>query len=319
MTILYVNHGIDKRCGVYGFGVRHYNSIKSSRLDIRYVEINTLHHFYEACHQHAPTAIIFNYMPVVMPWVSPDIAAYPAKRFAIHHTYDSHSISWTMNEYQAAGLFDYMLIPDPSLAVSDPRIKVIPRPMFMTSETVLTKNPIPQIGTFGFALPSKQIPVIAAEINRCFSKAVFNLHMPEAFFNGMAGANRYTEMILQQCHEVITKPGITINYTNDFLDDSEVIEMLSKNDINALFYNLPPNEVGRSSAIDYMIAARRPILTTACDSFNHAEKYLPVFPKVTFSTIMRQYGTYKTKAKDLYLSLTKDIVEETDQILESIL
>lgn len=173
------------------------------------------------------------------------------------------------------------------------------------------------IGSFGFALPHKQIPLIMREINKSFDNACFNLHMTEAHF-----APGYTESILNQVMNEITKPDIKVNHSSGFITDREVVTHLSKNHVNALFYDLPPQSVGRSSSLDYMIAAKRPILTTHCDSFavSNALQVTPLrYPDMSLSDICSyKYEKFQHEAELLYESCSGELLQETEEFIRSL-
>lgn len=315
--ILFVNHGIDPRCGVHNFGVRYFNAVKESKHDIRYVECNSLEQFLGIRDVLNPSAVIINYMPATMPWVNRSIRKPGMLSLSLHHLYDSANVSDVMNQYSS--IFDHMIILDPAVKSSDPRIHALSRPIPPSPEVVRELGDPVRIGTFGFALPHKQIPLIAREVNRCFDSAVIHLHMTEAFFNGANGAPVHSPAIMAACKAEITKPGISIVHSDQFLADDEVVELLSKNDINALFYDLPPSNIGRSSSLDFMIAARRPILTTKSNSFEHAFGGLAFLGEKSFSDIIADYPHYLKQADDLYYGMESDLLTETDSLLEEIL
>jgi hypothetical protein len=317
VTALYVNHGLAEKCGVYSFGVRHFDAIKSIEGGIHYVECNSMDEFSDAYYKYLPDVTFFNYMPAVLGWVTSAIKSFNTKTVAVQHLYDKSSLSHIMNTY--TGTFDYMVVLDPSISVTDKRIYAMGRPLTYIDIPDRTPEEPYQIGTFGFALPHKDIHLIAREINRSFDHAVFNLHMTEAYFNGANGADVFTSRILEQCRQEITKPGITINHTSSYLSDEDVVRKLSENDINALFYNLPPQNVGRSSSLDYMIAAQRPILTTYCHSFIHAFGNISFFPETDMKGIIADYPANVEKAKRLFNYTKNDLAEETNNMLKEIL
>lgn len=318
MTVLYVNHGISDHCGVHSFGVRHYEAIKGITSDqIVYVEINSAEEYFRACKEHQPWAVFFNYMPIVLPWVSSAITSYPCIRICVQHLYDANTIDSLVHQH--GGLFQHYVVLDPTVHPSVPTIHAMGRPIPDPPASWKKKRldtPV-QVGTFGFALPHKQIPLIMREINKSFDSACFNLHMTEAHF-----APGYMDSILQQVRSEITKPGITVNHTYNFLRDEEVVEMLSNNHVNALFYDLPPQMVGRSSSLDYMIAAKRPILTTHCDSFavsNASQITALRYPDMTFSDIFSSiYDQLQDEAERLYEMCASSLTDETEEFLRSI-
>ena len=80
--------------------------------------------------------------------------------------------------------------------------------------------------------------------------------MPYSYFcdrNGHEAKKRVNEV-----RSIITKPGIKIEVSHEFLSDEDIIKWLNENTINCYFYDYLPNS-GIASSPDYAIAARRPI------------------------------------------------------------
>jgi GDP-D-mannose 3',5'-epimerase len=114
----------------------------------------------------------------------------------------------------------------------------------------------PTIGFQGFGFGHKGISRIAQKIQEEFDNATFRLHIPFSFFgdpNGYEARQR-----IQEVHQIITKPGIKIEASHDFLSDEDIIEWLNKNTINCYFYDYLENS-GIASSPDYAIAAMKPI------------------------------------------------------------
>jgi nucleoside-diphosphate-sugar epimerase len=115
---------------------------------------------------------------------------------------------------------------------------------------------IPIIGFQGFGVPHKGIHKIAYKIQEEFDEAIFRLHIPFSYYgdpNGDKARQRVAEV-----KDIITKPGIKIEVSHDFLSDEEIVTWLHNNTINCYFYDYLENS-GIASSPDYAIAARRPI------------------------------------------------------------
>lgn len=292
MKILYVNHGLGTQCGVYDFGKRQFNHLtKSSLFESAYEECNSAEDYANAYAKHQPNVVFFNYMPIVMPWMSVGAVSHlPAKRVVVQHLFDPTTVVGIMNSY--AGIFDYMICNDPTLSVPDKRIFVVGRtiqecdlkPKELNTDEV-------SIGSFGFGLPHKNFHLIMREINKHFDNAVFNLHMTVGTFTG-----DYTSQLLESIKAEITKPNIRLNHTSDYRTEEEIIEMLSQNDINALFYEMHPSNAGISSSADYLLASGKPMLLTDCPLFKHIDSSVPRYPDTNFRTIIDNYDKYSHDA-----------------------
>lgn len=314
MRILYVNHGLGTQCGVYDFGKRQFNQLATSSLfESFYEECNSAVEYANAYSRHQPDVVFFNYMPIVMPWMSVDAVAHlPAKRIVVQHLFDPTTVIGIMNSY--AGIFDYMICNDPTLKVSDKRIFPVARTVqkyeFVSSQ--LNNDEI-RIGSFGFGLPHKNFHLIMREINKHFDNAVFNLHMTVGTFTG-----DYTESLVQSILAEITKPNIRLNHTSDYRSEQEIIEMLASNHINALFYEIPPSNAGISSSADYLLASGKPMLLTDCALFRHIDKSVPRYPKTNFKTIIDNYDDYSQRAllsRDKYAN---QFVSDIEKMLKDI-
>ena len=312
-NVLYVNHGLGTKCGVYDFGVRHFASLRNTDdVYFYYREINTLDEYLTQCEEVRPDAVFFNYMHMVLPWVGAGIKAFPAKLFVIQHLYDNDSVSPLMNAY--AGLFDYMICLDPSLPTSDSRIFALGRPIPTLSVAPRALSEHVNIGSFGFGMPHKQFHLIAREINRCFDNATFNLHMTVGDFTG-----DYSAGIIESVEAELTKPGVTLNWTSTYLSESEVVEKMSMNDMNALFYALPKYNAGLSSAADYMVAAQRPLLVSDCASFKHLLHGTYQWPSVSFGEIAGNWDWCQNHSFELYERSVNKLSQDTIAMLKKTL
>lgn len=312
-TVLYINHGKGEHCGVYDFGVRHFEGIRQDTTNsYHYAEPADAAEFAAEYDRVKPDAVFINYMSFLLPWVSPAIRAYPAKYFVVQHLYDPGSISSIMNSY--GSMFDYMICLDPSLVPGDQRIFPCGRPL---QQFTVARNPLPtddtpvQIGSFGFGMPHKQFHLIAREVNRCFDHAVYNLHMTVGDFTG-----DYSAGIIESVQAELTKPGVTLNWTSDYKSEWAIIDMLSHNHMNALFYALPPDNAGLSSAADYAMSAQRPLLVTDCASFKHVYDGTFQYPLVSFDTIAGNYEWCQNHAYSLYERNVGRLAEDTRKMLE---
>jgi len=140
------------------------------------------------------------------------------------------------------GIFIVTRSPPPSLQIPN--------------DDELRRDKIPIIGFQGFGFPHKGINRIAYKIQEEFDEAIFRLHIPSSFYgdpNGDSARQRVAEV-----QQIITKPGIKIEASYDFLSDEEIVKWLNNNTVNCYFYDYLENS-GIASSPDYAISARRPI------------------------------------------------------------
>jgi len=308
-TILYVNHAIDKACGVYDFGIRHFASIKNMKnYRIIYLETNDIHSFFEKCNSEKIDAVVFNYMQILLPWVHPHINKYKCPKICIPHDFYKDNLT----SFKKDSIFDYYIIPDKS-TIEDEICFKTDRPLTIYSNNRILKNEIPTIGSFGFALDHKHFDKIAAHTNECFEKAIINFHMPKAYFD----SQNQTHGVIEACMNKISKLDIKINITTDFIDEIEVIKRLNKNDINCLFYDRDKN-LGISSSLDYLVSAQKPILITESKMFRSFSSKLPIYPETSLKDIYDNFEKFQNETSDCYKNSIQNIVLETENILDRI-
>jgi len=96
-----------------------------------------------------------------------------------------------------------------------------------------------------------------------------------------------------------------------------MVEYMSKNDINALFYDNIEN-VGVSAAIDYLISAQKPILISQSQQFRNFKSNIPVYPEKGFKYIIDNYDNQLLNIKYIYNDC-KNISNDTEKIINKIL
>jgi hypothetical protein len=211
-----------------------------------------------------PKVIIFNYHPGVNPWM----AQLPVREFYPHIkslciVYDNtQNIAETWNP-NSSKVWQYMLTYDNFVKETDyvfPTTHILPRGPSKPYE----EKDIPVIGWQGFPAPWKGVPRIAYAVQREFDEAIIRLHMPDGFFT--EPKNVHGPEIVAQVKSIITKPGIKLEVSNDWMDEQGIIDWLGQNTINCYFYDYLEN-AGMSGSIDYALAARRPIAITKSFQF----------------------------------------------------
>lgn len=300
--LLVVDHAHSRVCGIHDLGQRIAECLKqSTMLEVTHLDIADVNGWRNALAIVQPDVVIVNYRPDLMPWIPTALdLAYdlPITMFAVLHQYEAATADQRAHEILAYG-FHHIIALDPMLEPTEPRLHAVGRPILPSVEHYgATDDPV-AVGSFGFAFPHKGFDQVAAEINDQCDEAFYTLHMPEAYFNGANGAELYTPAILDACRNKITKPGIELWYTNDHITEDELIERLSRNDVNCLLYHPGQPDAGLSSAVDYLIAARRPMLLSEADMFR-AVPDAPRWPTTRLGDILDNYDKYQREADELY-------------------
>lgn len=310
IAVLYVNHAHSEMCGVHDLGRRHARSIASADgIDLDYVEVNDIDHYHQAVEARRYDVVVVNYMPGIMPWVSRDIRRHDIPTVAVIHNYQHDTIERVAAAHHR--LFDFVLALDPTLTTTKPWVLVTDRPLPATTPAP-TLSEIPRIGTFGFAFPHKGFPAVAAEVAATLDEAILDLHMPEAYFNGARGGPRHTAGILAAIEDALhDKPGITVNHTTDHLDPAALTARLAANHVNCLFYVPGQHNAGLSSALDYLIAARRPIMVTDCAMFAHYRQACAIYPDVRLGQVFDEQGHWTSAVTRTYIEASAAVGQQT--------
>lgn len=256
-NIIFLNHR-QKQCGVYQYGYRSAMILKKSdKYNFTYCEVEGESELDAAIALHNPAAVIYNYVSATMGWLSkrtffkfPNITHY-----GIFHEGNEH-----LN-----GAFDKYIVIDSTFVDTDNKFG-IPRPLFEGFTSERKENAIPVIGSFGFGFGNKGFERLVTLVNSQFDEAEIRIHMPSAFYGDASG--HLSRSIANSCRKHITKSGVKLSITHDFLSDDQVLEFLAGNTINAFLYD---EMVGRglSSVIDYALSVNRPIAITNSYMFRH--------------------------------------------------
>lgn len=274
MTVLVVDHGHSTRCGIRDLGVRI-----AERLGAIHVDCNSEEAYRNELHTHRPDTVIVNYRADLMPWWRP----VPYIEFAVLHQYGPTTVDARAAELLNRG-FDHVLVLDPTVTPQDPRVHAVGRPLPPEpSPGIVPPSDHVRVGSFGFAFPHKGFADVAAEV-AIIPDAVYALHMPEAHFNGANGAHMFTHGILNDIHDHIR--GDVLDFSNDELTPQQLVDWLAGNTVNCLLYAPGQPDAGLSSALDYLIAARRPILVSEAEMFGAAQGQAAVWPHVRLADML---------------------------------
>ena len=125
---------------------------------------------------------------------------------------------------------------------------------------------MPTIGSFGFGLEGKGFERVIETVQREFDHAHIRLHIP--FSPIMDPTGSFAAETRRRCEQLINKPGIRLSLSHEFLDQSQMLEFLAGNTLNAFFYDQYRNR-GLSSSTDYALAVGRPVALTRSEMFRH--------------------------------------------------
>ncbi len=259
--VLFINH-IEKQCGVHQFGENVFAAITlSEKFQFIYSECSEYSHLLAAVQLHNPAAIIYNYYASTLPWLNPGIT----RRMKFPQLGIMHEVTQERVNHADKVLFDFHIAPDPTVLLTNPIVFKTGR-LIPSHKTLIPPPPELTIGSFGFGTKGKGYPHIIEAVQKEFDKAIIRLNIPFATFGDAegSGAKAYAE----KCRELITKPGISLQITHDFLSQEEVLNFLDGNTLNTFFYEGNKNR-GISSVIDLALAVDRPLAITKSNMFRH--------------------------------------------------
>lgn len=262
MNILIINHS-EKQCGVYQYGKRIGNILeRSTKHKFIYCEMNSHSELDDKINQYQPQFIIYNWTGGTMSWVTPEtvdiLRKQDIKQFLLVH-----------NKWNYSQFFDGYLHQHPYWEPVDEKNFPIPRPLpFYTKKVNQKTDDILRIGSFGFGLVNKYFHEVCRIVDEQITdqNVDLRLHLTSGTF---AGSNQNISYVKEMCYQNITNSNISLNITNDFIDEEELLEFLGNNDLNIFFYQDYSDYNGISSVIDYALAVEKPIAINKSSMYSH--------------------------------------------------
>jgi hypothetical protein len=310
--VLYVNHP-DRDCGVYQFGKSIGTTIASSRkYEIVYLECSGAPALNTAIAREAPSCIVYNYHPSTMQWAKWNAFAVDVPQIAtIHEIYQA------VADEAGDEPFDYYVAADPTLLLKNPLVFKTGRlvPTYRTAREWPTSS-VPTIGSFGFGTPGKGFDSIVRQVQREFDEAIIRFNIPNASFGDPEG--RAARKIAADCRALISKPGIRLEVTHEFMDDESLLDFLAQNTLNAFMYEHMEAR-GISSVIDYALAVDRPIAVSESSMFRHVHAAAPstVVPRESFRDIIARGVSPLRKLKEDFTA--ENLVWDYERLLHEAL
>lgn len=252
MKVYFINSK-EKKCGVYQYGLRLWDTIKKSELDISYFEIENETEFNNLDFKNVDI-LFFNWIEGGQSgpfgWYTHNLAN------KIKTEYNITTITVKHTDSMFSTVFDYVVDQDPNGGLS--------RPLYEWNETQPLNSKIINIGSFGFAGAHKGFDHLVKLVNEQFDEAIINLNITNAFYGDKDGSGR--DQIIKDILSIPRKEKIKLNLTTDFMNNEELLRFVSKNDLLVFAYR---NVGDISSVVDYAISVGNPIAVTNINSFRH--------------------------------------------------
>ncbi len=265
--ILFINHH-KTQCGVYEFGRNIGDALKKSTLEFLYCECGSADELSTTIKHHAPDAVIYNYHPTTLSWLNIGVT----KRIRIPQIGLIHEVTQTIADAADNRLFNFHIAHDPTLLLKNPIVFKSGR-LIPPYEREVDEPTVPTIGSFGFGTDGKGFEKIVASVQQEFDEAIIRFNIPFATFGDTDGAKAIG--IADECRQLTTRPGIRLEITHDYLDQSALLDFLASNTINVFLYEDRGIPRGLSSATDLALAAGRPIAVSPNAMFRHVLDTVP--------------------------------------------
>lgn len=316
MNVLILNHP-DRNCGIHQYGVDIYSALRRSKFTFSYAEVSGKQGVLNSIELSDPDIVIFNYYPITMPYVDECFMAHIRTTWHDIVTMGiMHEVTNGAANDATNALFDYWLCPDPTLVTNNPICLKTKRliPNYYNFEPM---PKIPTIGSFGFGFGDKGFENVVIQTQREFDEAIINLHMPAHYKIGTFFLSRNNAFrTAKRCMNLVSKPGVKLNITHEFLTKTGLLHFLAHNTVNCFFYDTRKDK-GISSVIDSALAVDRPIALTKCGMFRHiTDKRVYIEDNSLADIIKRGYKVMQPFQKEWS---EREFIKDYERILEGVI
>lgn len=272
ISVLLVNHNLSKLCGIYAHGIRMSNILShSNNYKFIYTECGSIDDISKDIKNYNPKVIIYNYTKHLLPWADVCKQLFPKiKHIALCHDITQDRL---LEDSSFTTFFDYRIVLDPTLKVNEKWFTTV-RPLFgyKQNKDIEISDTI-SVGSFGFYFKHKNFNIVILEAIKQLKNLKLNLHITDAHFSTNKCKEEFKAFKIW-ASEVSKQSDVEINISSNYISDKEQIDFLANNHINMFIYDYNYGS-GPSSAIDYAVAAGRPIIVNNSFQFNHVKGRLP--------------------------------------------
>jgi SAM-dependent methyltransferase len=266
---LFVNHK-GQRCGVYQFGRRVFGALsRGKNITWQYLECDGADAALSLVKSDRPDIVVLNHHPATMDWAAS--ARWKNDGAVVFSIF--HEANQDAGDQLEASFFDFLLCPDPTLIPRNPIIVPAPRVTIDYGVVEIEPPELFTVGSFGFATHGKGFDRLCAQVNTECDQARIRLNIPPHDKAEMIPPECF-DAVLLSCRSAVTKPGIDLVITHDFLDDGGLMRFLAGNSINAFFYE-DQKARGISSCTDYALASGRPLAISKSSMLRHLHEVNP--------------------------------------------
>lgn len=281
-SILFINN-VSAACGVYQHGRLVYNLLEgSNKYKVYYREcdnIKDLSHAYNTLH---PDIIIYNYHPSLFEFLVLNyniIKSYANTKHIGLITDGTQDVLLDPNIHDnlrpgghvgtafCPQIFDRYLFMDPETIETKYIKHVLPTIPYFNQNKNISSNRKVTIGSFGFGGQDKGFKDLIKKVESEFDEAIIKIHIPFATYGDIDGNGAKAR--IAECLATISKPGIELEATHDFMPESAILDYLHSNDINIFLYNDVYGSQGIASTPHFAIAVNKPFLVSNTSKTRH--------------------------------------------------
>jgi hypothetical protein len=292
MSVIFINH-TKSQCGVYEIGKRIFELIDQNTLPVKYFEtsVNGLYEYLNIVEKEKPNYILYNYFSVTLPYVNKELF----KKFPkIKHIGIIHDpLTPQMIDFYNT-TFDCWVIHDTTnKSISKNKFTTV-RPIRRFDPPKKKKDGVIKIGSHGFSVsPWKMFDKMIELINYEFDEVIINMNITQATFGGYENPNRFDNW-----KKLINKKNVTLNITNTYFESEfDLIDYLSKNDLNVYFYSPPHQFVGVGGSADLAVSSQSSLVVNNTYMYRHFHNHIGYFEQTNNLT---SFLTNNSKVKELY-------------------
>lgn len=260
-------------CSIHESGKMIYGSLFSSnKYGLDYLEIDEDSHQISSKYDF----YIFNYHPLTMGWLNTKaISRLPGVKitFILEMLPNNPFVLCPQD-------FDAYCVLDPTMNVNNKKVYTFSRPLEVANHlSDYQEQPIPIIGSFGFATPGKGFELVVDAVNKEFESAIVKINIPsgkytDAFFWDLHKRD-YADYLEELCKKV-AKKGTQIQITHDYMSKDQLIKWCNQNTLNCFLYHR--DQPGLAATTDQAISSSRPLAISSNETFRHIHPYIRPYP-----------------------------------------
>lgn len=122
------------------------------------------------------------------------------------------------------------------------------------------------ISSFGFGTAKKGFENLVKKVQEEFDEVEIRINVPFSEYCDKDGSS--AKKYAKECRELISKPGIKLNFTHNYFNQTQLLDFLAQSSLIVFLYE---DKIGRgiSSVLDYALAVNRPIAISNSVMFRH--------------------------------------------------